>query len=84
MDRDVNNIKSSKFSERDVRIITANLYVARKLDVNPTKVIKFILNNREYFPTITDKDIEGIIEERKLSWDEINSHPDVVFADINA
>ena len=78
-----NTIKSSKYSERDVRIITANLYAARKLHTHPSKVIKFIVNNRTYFPTLSDNDIEAVIKEKGLSWDEINNHPDVVFADID-
>lgn len=77
------SVKSSKYSEKDVRIITANLFVARKMSTNPTKVVKFILNNRAYFPTITDSDINTVIKEKGLSWDIINSHPDVIFADIN-
>jgi hypothetical protein len=79
----MNNVKSSKFSERDTRIIVAQLYVARKLNVNPEKVIKFILSNREYFPYIDEETIESIIKEKGLSWDKINQLPEIPFADID-
>ncbi len=77
------SIKTSKFSERDTRIIISQLYVARKLNVNPEKVIKFILDNRSYFPNISNETIESVIKEKGLSWDKIKQHPNVVFADID-
>lgn len=80
----MDSIKTSKFSERDTRIIIAQLYVARKLNVYPEKVIKFIMSNKEYFPYISDDVIESIIKEKGLSWDNINKLPEINFADINA
>jgi hypothetical protein len=80
----MDSIKTSKFSERDTRIIIAQLYVARKLNVSPDKVIKFILSNREYFPYVNDDIIELIIKEKGLSWDIINQLPEIHFADIDA
>lgn len=84
MSKNMDSVKSSKFSERDTRIIISQLYVARKINIHPEKVIKFILSNREYFPYISDDTIDSLIKEKGLSWDKINQYPDVVFADIDA
>jgi hypothetical protein len=77
------NIKSSKFNERDTKIIIAQLYVAKNLNKNPSKVIKFITNNRKYFPFISDKIIEDLMIENNITQEQINKHPDVIFSDLN-
>jgi len=42
------------------RAITAQYYVSKTLKTNPSKAIKFIEKNREYFPHANDKWINDV------------------------
>jgi hypothetical protein len=74
----------SKFDVSTVRVIAANLYVARRLNVQPAKMIKFIMCNREYFPDITQEMLDSIKKEKNITEEEISVEPEVQFADIHA
>jgi len=74
----------SKFDTRTARVIVAQLYVAKRLNVIPIKTIKFIMNNRDYFPDITDDKLNKLKQEKNVSDEDIEKEPDVVFADIQA
>lgn len=71
-------------NSRTARIIAAQFYVAKGLRRNPAQTIKFILNNRDYFPTITDYIIEQVKKENNLSDEDIDKQQDIKFADIDA
>ncbi len=73
----------SKFDVSTARIIAANLYIAKRLNVQPAKMIKFILCNREYFPDITDEKLEAIKKEKNITDENIDSEPEVKFAEIH-
>ena len=74
----------SKFNTKAARVIAAQLYVAKGLKRNPAKMIKFIKCNREYFPNISSEMLVQIQKEHNLSNEEIDNHPDVQFADLQA
>jgi len=79
-----NNMQDSKFTTKGARVIAAQLYVAKGLKRNPAKMIKFIKDNKEYFPNISDEMLRQIQKEHNITSDEINSHTNVEFADLNA
>ena len=54
------------------RIIIANFYVSKNLKTNPALAIKFILENREYFPKINNKTIELIKKEHNITDEILN------------
>jgi hypothetical protein len=74
----------SKFDVSTARIIAANLYIARRLNVQPARMIKFIICNREYFPDITDEIINSIKKEKNITDDDIAKESEVKFAEIHA
>jgi hypothetical protein len=65
------------------RVLAAQFYVAKNLTRAPAKTVRFIMDNRDYFPSINDDVLEKIKEEQKLTDDDISKEKAVVFADIN-
>lgn len=74
----------SKFNTKAARVIAAQLYVAKGLKRNPAKMIKFIKCNREYFPNISAEMLVQIQKEHNITDEEIETHPEVQFADLQA
>ncbi len=70
--------KDSKFNERESRIIAAQLIVAKGLVKEPLKTIKFITQNRKYFPSINDSSLQMLILECGFSQKDIDDCPSVV------
>ena len=68
---------------KTIRAIAAQLYVAKGLSRKPAKMIKFIRNNRDYFPSIDDKQLEAIMKEHNLTEDDITNEELVKFADLD-
>ncbi len=77
-------MNNSKFDSKAARTIAAQLYVAKRLNKVPAKMIKFILVNKEYFPDITDNMIIQIKKEHGLTDEEIDKQENIEFANINA
>lgn len=77
-------MEGSKFTTRGARIIAAQLYVAKGLQRNPAKMIKFMRINRDYFPNVSEEMLSQIQKEHKLSDEDIAKQPDIEFADIQA
>ncbi len=70
--------KDSKFNERTTRIIAAQLIVAKGLIKDPLKTIKFIAQNRKYFPLIDDSSLILLMSEHGFSQKDIDDCPEVV------
>jgi len=69
---------------KKARAIISQFYVAKALPKFPARTLKFILNNREYFPTITDSMIEQIKIEYSINQDDIDKQPLITFAELDA
>ena len=65
------------------RVIAAQFYVAKNLPRDPAVAVRFITDNRNYFPSINDETLEKIKKENKLTEQDISKQKSVVFADIN-
>jgi hypothetical protein len=65
------------------RVIIAQYYVASGLQQHPAKIIKFITNNREYFPQATDEWLNSIKKELNVSNEDIFMEPNIIFAKVN-
>ena len=57
---------------RSSRIIIANFFVSKNLKTRPAHAIKFILINREYFPSVNDKWLEQVKKEHNINDDILN------------
>ncbi len=61
-----------------IRAITAQLFVAKNMKNNPIETIKFIRDNKEFFP---GKEyhvlINKIIQEKNITEDQINCIKDM-------
>jgi hypothetical protein len=73
--------KNSKFSERDTRIIAAQLIVAKGLEKDPINTINFIRCNRKYFQSITDEMLEMLMKENHISHEDLDNCSSVKIAD---
>ncbi len=73
--------KDSKFNERDTRIIAAQLIVAKGLKKEPLKTIKFITQNRKYFPSISDSSLELLISNHGFSQEDLDKCTSVTIAE---
>jgi len=74
----------SKFDTRGARVIAAQLYVAKGIQRNPAKMIKFMKINKEYFPNISDEMLIQMQKEHNLTDEDINQQTNVEFADLQA
>jgi hypothetical protein len=77
-------MSNSKFTTKAARVIASQLYVAKGLKRNPAKMIKFMKDNKEYFPNITDQMLEDIKKEHNLTDEDINKYDTVEFTDLKA
>ena len=77
-------MEGSKFTTRGARIIAAQLYVAKGIQRNPAKMIKFMRINKDYFPNISEEMLSQMQKEHNLSDEDISKQPDIEFADIQA
>ncbi len=77
-------MEGSKFTTKGARVIAAQLYVAKGLKRNPSKMIKFMKINREYFPNISDEMLYEIQKEHKLTDEDIDKQTNVEFAELQA
>lgn len=68
---------------KTIRAIAAQLYVAKGLSRKPAKMIKFIRNNRDYFPSISESNIKALMVEHNLTEDDISNEEVVKFADLD-
>jgi len=73
---------SSKFNEKDSRIIAAQLYVAKHLKTSPVKVLKFIEDNRDYFKDIDDKMFNDLMKELKVTKEQMEVAEVIKFPDL--
>lgn len=74
----------SKFSTKAARVIASQLYVAKGLQKNPARCIKFMKSNKEYFANISQDTLKQLQEEYNLSDTDIEDQPEVKFADLCA
>lgn len=70
--------KDSKFNERESRIIAAQLIVAKGLLKEPLKTIKFITQNRKYFPLINDSSLKLLMSEHGYTQKDIDECSKVI------
>lgn len=76
--------QQSKVEPKLARAITAQFYVAKGLQKNPAQVIKFIRNNSEYFPHANTEWIRQIMLETRVTEEDIELAPVIIFADLHA
>lgn len=77
-------MQDSKFNTKAARVIAAQLYVAKGLKRNPSKMIKFMKTNRDYFPDITDKMLLDYQKEHNISDEDIEKAAHIELADLKA
>jgi len=73
------NINNNKYNAKDNITIAAQLYIAKGLSRNPSKILKFIKDNKKYCPYITDDMIEQIMKENNITKEDIEKHGTVRF-----
>ena len=77
-------MENSKFTTKGARVIAAQLYVAKNINRNVPKMIKFIKTNNEYFPNITQDMLIQMQLEHHLSDQDIDEQTNIEFADLHA
>ena len=77
-------MEGSKFTTKGARVIAAQLYVAKGLKRNPSKMIKFIKVNKEYFPNISYDMLVEMQKEHNLTDEDIDKETNLEFADLQA
>lgn len=65
------------------RVLAAQFYVSKNLSRDPALAVRFISDNRNYFPSINDETLEKIKVENNLTDENISKQKSIVFADIN-
>lgn len=68
---------------KGARVIAAQFYVAKNLNRNPAKTVQFIIDNRDYFPSIDDDEIEKLKKEHNLTEEELEKNKTRKLADID-
>lgn len=76
-------MSDSKFSGQAARAIAAQLYVAKRLNKEPAKMIRFIQLNRSYFPSISDEDIKNLKLEQNITDEDVLRHQESTFVDFS-
>ena len=64
------------------RVMASQFYIVKELERNPSKAIKFMLDNEEYFPNYKSL-ISQIMKEKDLTKEDIDKESKVVFADLH-
>lgn len=64
------------------RAVAAQYYVAQGIRRNPAKAIKFIRENKEYFPMATPEWIKLVMKEQKVTNEDIEKENSLIFADL--
>jgi len=64
------------------RVIIAQFYVAKGLEKNPAKIIKFIMDNKNYFPHADNELINKIKLEYNLTDEDIEKEQSLIFTDL--
>lgn len=75
--------RGSKFTGENAKLIVSQMYVAKNIGNNTAKTIKFIVENRKYFPDISDSTIKQLMDEKKLTQEDIDKEKCVNIIDIN-
>ena len=55
------------------QVLIAQFYVSKNLKKNPASAIKFIINNREYFPNINEQTLEQIQKEHNITLENLEN-----------
>ena len=78
-----NGYKKTFDDPRTTRVLAAQYYVAKNLDKKPAKIIRFIKDNRRYFPSISDETLQKVMEENDVTEEDIQNQKETKWADIN-
>jgi len=66
-----------KMDQRTSQIIIANFFVSKNLKTRPAHAIKFIMINKEYFPTINTQLLEQIMKEHNITQEMLDLITDI-------
>lgn len=67
--------------QKKARENAAQFYVAKNLERNPSKTVNFIINNRSYFPSISDDWLKQVKTDYNLTRADIEKEKNVVFTE---
>ncbi len=64
------------------RVMAAQFYVIKELDRNPTKALRFMQDNKDYFPNY-DNTITSVMKQHNITQDDIDAENEVKLADLH-
>lgn len=75
-------MEGSKFNQESIKHIGVHLYVVHGMKKNPAKTLKFIMENKKYFPDIDLDTIKKVMKENGITDEDIEKEESVNMDDL--